>query len=84
MSGVGGRSHYILCFVKKTIQNVVKMLQKTSRLAIISFVSFSELEMHLAVFRIQKWSNCESRLFIANWKDKTIRKKIGLGFYRDF
>ena len=40
--------------------------------------------MHLLVFRIQKWSTCESRLFIANWKDKTIRKKIGLGFYRDF
>lgn len=37
--------------------------------------------MHLAVFRIQKWSNCESRLFIANRKDKTIRKKIELGFY---
>ena len=40
--------------------------------------------MHLAVFRIQKWSNCESRLFIANWKDKTIRKKIGLGFLSRF
>ena len=40
--------------------------------------------MHLLVFRIQKWSTCESRLFIANWKDKTIRKKIELGFYRNF
>ena len=40
--------------------------------------------MHVGVFRIQKWSIRESRLFIANWKDKTIRKKIGLGFYRDF
>ena len=36
--------------------------------------------MHLAVFRIQKWSNCESRLFIANWKDKTIRKKLDWDF----
>ena len=40
--------------------------------------------MHEGVFRIQKWSIRESRLFIANWKDKTIRKNNELGFYRNF
>ena len=36
--------------------------------------------MHEGVFRIQKWSIRESRLFIANWKDKTIRKKLNWDF----